>query len=181
MIFDSILLKQEEIRAEFNQQEVKTLRNINSIFKICFGKISHFALKKAQLNFNQRSDLKYCCNSTQQLLRFKSRGQELRRSVVQQSDSELISDLELIYRNQLPDFIQPYLEDIKDVASDEEAAIEPSRPNIPQLHREDDKSGKNYVQEAHLFGNILLKSSQKNQAHRILHISAFPQPLRCNQ
>ncbi|PLW27207.1 hypothetical protein PCASD_26598 [Puccinia coronata f. sp. avenae] len=56
---DSILLKQEEIRAELNQEEVKTLRNINSIFKNCFGKISHFALKKAQLNFNQHSDLEY--------------------------------------------------------------------------------------------------------------------------
>jgi hypothetical protein len=32
-------------------------------------------------------------------------------------DSEPISNLE-IYRNQLPNFIQPYLEDIKDVASD---------------------------------------------------------------
>jgi hypothetical protein len=65
---DSILLEQEEIRAEFNQEEVKTLRNINSIFKNRFGKISHFALKKAQLNFNQRSDLEYSvftgCHST---------------------------------------------------------------------------------------------------------------------
>jgi hypothetical protein len=35
--------------------------------------------------------------------------------------------------------------------------------------------------EVHLFGNILMKSGQNNQAHRTLHISACPQPLRCNQ
>jgi hypothetical protein len=58
-------LQHEEqiIRKEFSQKNIKTLRNINKIFSPCLGKISHAALKKAQVNFTQNS-VKLACNNS---------------------------------------------------------------------------------------------------------------------
>jgi hypothetical protein len=41
-----------KISSEFHQQKVTTLRNIQKIFTPCFGKITHYALRRAQNEFN---------------------------------------------------------------------------------------------------------------------------------
>jgi hypothetical protein len=40
------------ISSEFHQQKIATLRNIQKIFTPCFGKITHYALCRAQNEFN---------------------------------------------------------------------------------------------------------------------------------
>jgi len=42
-----------EITSRFHQQKITTLRDIVKIFSPCLGKITHFALRRAQNNFNR--------------------------------------------------------------------------------------------------------------------------------
>jgi hypothetical protein len=41
-----------KISSEFHQQKITTLRNIQKIFTPCFGKITHYALRRAQNEFD---------------------------------------------------------------------------------------------------------------------------------
>jgi len=51
LITNALEAQHHEISAQFHQQKINTLKNLSSVFIQCLGKITHFALRKAQNNY----------------------------------------------------------------------------------------------------------------------------------
>jgi hypothetical protein len=57
MITNTLEAQAHEISAHYHQQQINSLRNLAKIFENCHGRITHYALQKAQTNLNAISSL----------------------------------------------------------------------------------------------------------------------------
>ena len=51
LITNALEAQNHKLSAQFHQQKINTLKNLSSVFNNCLGKITHFALRKAQNNY----------------------------------------------------------------------------------------------------------------------------------
>ena len=57
MITIALEAQSHEISAQFHQQKINSLKNLPRIFENCLGKVTHYALRQAQRNFSEVSNV----------------------------------------------------------------------------------------------------------------------------